>query len=173
MYFPVGGIVSLLYVTNAGASAKLAVIGCEGMIGIALFMGGDSVQSVCDAYRLDAAGLKGEFARGGAVRLQLLLYAQALITQISQTAVCNRHHDRLPANELKMTQELIANMLGVRRQGVTKAAGALEKRGFISYRRGTIVALDRAGIEACACECYGMVRREYDRLRALSPARAG
>jgi CRP-like cAMP-binding protein len=184
VYFPVAGIVSMLYVTRAGASAELAVIGCEGMIGISLFMGGETtpnravVQSDCAAYRLNAAALKEEFARGGAVHLQLLRYTQALITQISQTAVCNRHHsveqqlcrwlllslDRLPANELKMTQELIANMLGVRRQGVTEAARALEEGGLIRYRRGVILVLDRPGLEARVCECYGVVRREYDRL---------
>ena len=184
VYFPVSGIVSMLYVTKAGASAELAVVGCEGMIGIALFMGGETtpnravVQSACQAYRLSAAALKEEFARGGAIHLQLLKYTQALITQISQTAVCNRYHgveqqlcrwlllslDRLPANELKMTQELIANMLGVRRQGVTEAAGALEKSGLIRYARGTITVLDRPGLEASVCECYGVVRREYDRL---------
>ena len=184
VYFPVNGIVSLLYVTNAGASAELAVIGCEGMIGIALFMGGETtpnravVQSACEAYRLSAAELKEEFARGGATHLQLLKYTQALITQISQTAVCNRHHtieqqlcrwlllslDRLPANRLKMTQELIANMLGVRRQGVTQAAGALESAGLIRYQRGAIEVLDRPGVETRVCECYGVVRREYERL---------
>ena len=188
IYFPVSGIVSLLYVTNAGASAELAVVGSEGMIGIALFMGGETtpnravVQSACEAYRLSAAVLKDEFARGGTVRLQLLKYTQALITQISQTAVCNRHHnveqqlcrwlllslDRLPANRLQMTQELIANMLGVRRQGVTEAAGALEALGLIRYHRGTIAVLDRAGLEARVCECYSVVRREYDRLLAES-----
>ena len=184
VYFPVSGIVSLLYVTSGGASAELAVAGCEGMIGIALFMGGETtpnravVQSACDAYRLNAATLKEEFARGGAIHLQLLKYTQALMTQISQTAVCNRHHsveqqlcrwlllsiDRLPVNEMRMTQELIANMLGVRRQGVTEAAGALEKRRLIRYRRGSITVLDRPGLEAHVCECYGVVRREYDRL---------
>jgi len=184
VYFPVSGIVSLLYVTSAGASAELAVIGCEGMIGIALFMGGETtpnraiVQSACEAYRLNAATLKEEFARGGSVHLQLLKYTQALITQISQTAVCNRHHsveqqlcrwlllslDRLAGSELKMTQELIANMLGVRRQGVTEAAGELERSGLIRYHRGTIIVLDRPRLEAQACECYAVVRREYDRL---------
>ena len=184
VYFPVNGIVSMLYVTRAGASAELAVVGKEGMIGISLFMGGETtpnravVQSACDAYRLSAKRLKEEFALGGAVHLQLLKYTQALITQISQTAVCNRHHsveqqlcrwlllsiDRLPAAELKMTQELIANMLGVRRQGVTAAAGALEKDGLIRYKRGSIIVLDRRRLEARVCECYGVVRREYERL---------
>ena len=184
VYFPVRGIVSLVYVTSAGASAELAVIGSEGIIGIALFMGSEStpnraiVQSAGNAYRLDAATLKEEFARVGSVHLQLLKYTQALMTQISQTAVCNRHHsvgqqlcrwlllslDRLAGDELKMTQELIANMLGVRRQGVTEAAGELERDGLIRYHRGTIVVLDRPGVEARACECYGVVRREYERL---------
>ena len=188
VYFPTSGIVSMLYVTQAGASAELAVVGCEGMIGIALFMGGETtpnravVQSACEAYRLSSAKLKEEFARGDAVHLQLLKYTQALITQISQTAVCNRHHsveqqlcrwlllslDRLPGQELRMTQELIANMLGVRRQGVTEAAGALEKLDLIEYKRGAITVLDRPGLEAHACECYGVVRREYDRLLPLS-----
>jgi CRP-like cAMP-binding protein len=184
VYFPVSGIVSMLSITRNGSSAELGVIGSEGVVGIALFMGGETtpnraiVQSYCEAYRLNAAALKEEFARGGTVQIQLLRYTQALITQISQTAVCNRHHsveqqlcrwlllslDRLPANELQMTQELIANMLGVRRQGVTAAAGALEAKGLIRYRRGNIVVLDRPGLEACVCECYGVVRREYDRL---------
>jgi CRP-like cAMP-binding protein len=184
VYFPVAGIVSMLYVTTAGASAELAVVGREGMIGISLFMGGETtpnravVQSECQAYRLKAAKLKEEFARGDAIHLQLLKYTQALITQISQTAVCNRHHDieqqlsrwlllsldRLPGNELKMTQELIANMLGVRRQGVNQAAGKLESLRLIRYKRGVITALDRAGLEAHACECYAAVRDEYRRL---------
>jgi len=184
VYFPVAGIVSMLYVTTAGASAELAVVGREGMIGISLFMGdGRSpnravVQSECLAYRLPAAKLKEEFARRGAIHRLLLKYTQALITQISQTAVCNRHHrveeqlsrwlllsfDRLPGNELRMTQELIANMLGVRRQGVNQAAGELENRGLIRYKRGVITALDRAGLEAHACECYAVVRDEYRRL---------
>jgi CRP-like cAMP-binding protein len=188
VYFPVAGIVSMLYVTKAGASAELAVVGCEGMIGISLFMGGETtpnravVQSACEAYRLNAARLKSEFARGESMHLRLLRYTQALITQISQTAVCNRHHsveqqlcrwlllslDRLPGNELKMTQELIANMLGVRRQGVTEAAGALERRGLIRYKRGAITVLDRAGVEAQACECYAVVRDEYRRLLPTS-----
>jgi CRP-like cAMP-binding protein len=188
VYFPVAGIVSMLYVTQAGASAELAVVGCEGMIGISLFMGGETtpnravVQSACEAYRLNAARLKNEFARGESMHLRLLRYTQALITQISQTAVCNRYHsveqqlcrwlllslDRLPGNELKMTQELIANMLGVRRQGVTVAAGALEKRGLIHYKRGAITVLDRPGLEANASECYGVVRDEYLRLLPTS-----
>jgi CRP-like cAMP-binding protein len=184
VYFPVSGIVSLLYVTRTGASAELAVTGCEGLVGISLFMGGEStpnravVQSACDAYRLSAVYLKEQFALGGSVHLQLLKFTQALITQISQTAVCNRHHsveqqlcrwlllslDRLPGNEITMTQELIANMLGVRRQGVTAAARDLESDGLIRYKRGAITVLDRPGLEARSCECYGVVRREYDRL---------
>jgi len=184
VYFPIAGIVSMLYVTKSGASAELAVIGCEGIVGISLFMGGETtpnravVQATCDAYRLSALHLKKEFARGGAMQHQLLKYTQALITQISQTAVCNRHHsveqqlcrwlllslDRLPSNELKMTQELIANMLGVRRQGVTEAAGALERDGLIHYKRGAITVPDRRGLEARSCECYDVVRGEYDRL---------
>ena len=184
MYFPTDSIISLLYVLENGASAEIAIVGNEGVVGVSLFMGGETtpnraiVQSTCDAYRLSAAHLKEQFARGGTMHLQLLKYTQALITQISQTAVCNRHHsvqqqlcrwlllslDRLPANELQMTQELIANMLGVRRQGVTEAASALEKDGLIRYRRGLITVLDRPGVEARSCECYQVVRREYDRL---------
>src|SRR5258708_30532039 len=167
VYFPVEGIVSLLYVTQGGNSAELAVVGCEGMIGVSLFMGGETtpnraiVQSTCKAYRLPAHGLKAHFAEGGALQLILLKFTQALITQISQTAVCNLHHsvdqqlcrwlllslDRLPENKLQMTQELIANMLGVRRQGVTKSAGKLEQAGLIRYSRGLITVLDRPGLE--------------------------
>jgi CRP-like cAMP-binding protein len=184
VYFPLEGIVSMLYVTKSGASAELAVVGNEGMIGVSLFMGGDTtpnravVQSTCAALRLSASRLKDEFHRGGPTQVVLLKYTQALITQISQTAVCNLHHsvdqqlcrwlllslDRLPANELQMTQELIASMLGVRRQGVTEAAGALETSGLIRYKRGLITVLDRPKLEARACECYGVVKREYDRL---------
>ncbi|HUQ75764.1 MAG TPA: Crp/Fnr family transcriptional regulator [Burkholderiales bacterium] len=184
VYFPVSGIVSMLFVTKAGASAELAVIGREGIVGVSLFMGGETtpnrcvVQSACEAYRLPALALREEFARGGPVQLQLLKYTQALITQIFQTAVCNRHHgveqqlcrwlllslDRLAGNQLKMTQELIANMLGVRRQGVTEAARDLEKAGLIHHARGTITVLDRPGLEARVCECYAVVRREYDRI---------
>jgi CRP-like cAMP-binding protein len=184
VYFPVEGIVSLLYVTEAGSSAELAVVGCEGMVGVSLFMGGETtpnravVQSACKAYRMPAASLKTSFAEGGALQLILLKFTQALITQISQTAVCNLHHsvdqqlcrwlllsiDRLPANTLQMTQELIANMLGVRRQGVTESAGKLEREGLITYRRGLITVLDRPGLEQRACECYGVVKRETERL---------
>ena len=184
VYFPVIGIVSLLYVTAGGNSAELAVVGCEGMIGVSLFMGGETtpnravVQSACRAYRLPARTLKAGFAEGGALQVILLKYTQALITQISQTAVCNLHHsvdqqlcrwlllslDRLLRNELHMTQELIANMLGVRRQGVTEAAGKLEKAGLIRYSRGLITVLDRPALERRVCECYAVVKRETDRL---------
>ena len=184
VYFPVEGIVSLLYVTESGNSAELAVVGCEGMIGVSLFMGGETtpnravVQSACRAYRMPAAILKGHFAEGGHLQLILLKFTQALITQISQTAVCNLHHtvdqqlcrwlllslDRLPGNRLQMTQELIANMLGVRRQGVTESAGKLEREGLITYKRGLITVVDRKGLEKRACECYGVVRRETERL---------
>ena len=184
MYFPVEGIVSLLYVTQGGNSAELAVIGCEGMIGVSLFMGGETtpnravVQSRCKAYRLPAQVLKEFFAEGGALQLILLKFTQALITQISQTAVCNLHHsvdqqlcrwlllslDRLGGNKLQMTHELIANMLGVRRQGVTASAGKLEREGLISYRRGLITVLDRPGIEQRVCECYAVVKNETERL---------
>ena len=184
VYFPIEGIVSLLYVTESGGSAELAVVGYEGMIGVSLFMGGETtpnravVQSACKAYRLPAASLKTNFAEGGALQLTLLKFTQALITQISQTAVCNLHHsvdqqlcrwlllslDRLRDNKLQMTQELIANMLGVRRQGVTESAGKLEREGLISYKRGLITVLDRPGLEKRACECYAVVKRETERL---------
>lgn len=184
VYFPVEGIVSLLYVTEGGNSAELAVVGCEGMVGVSLFMGGETtpnravVQSACKAYRMSGASLKAGFAEGGALQLILLKFTQALITQISQTAVCNLHHsvdkqlcrwllmslDRLPENRLQMTQELIANMLGVRRQGVTESAGKLERDGLITYRRGLITVLDRPRLEKRACECYGVVKRETERL---------
>ncbi|HUQ25275.1 MAG TPA: Crp/Fnr family transcriptional regulator [Burkholderiales bacterium] len=188
VYFPVQGIVSLLYVTQGGNSAELAVVGSEGMIGVSLFMGGETtpnravVQSKAMAYRLPSAALKSVFAEGGAMQLILLKYTQALITQISQTAVCNLHHsvdqqlcrwlllslDRLPTNQLLMTQELIANMLGVRRQGVTEAAGKLEQLGLIRYSRGLITVLDRPGVEQRVCECYQVVKLETERLVALS-----
>jgi len=188
VYFPVEGIVSLLYVTQGGNSAELAVVGCEGMIGVSLFMGGETtpnravVQSACKAYRLPAQALKAHFAEGGALQLILLKFTQALITQISQTAVCNLHHsvdqqlcrwlllslDRLSENKLQMTQELIANMLGVRRQGVTESAGKLEREGLISYSRGLITVLDRPALERRACECYSVVKSETERL--LPPA---
>ena len=184
VYFPVNAIVSLLYVMEDGASAEIAVVGSEGVVGIALFMGGEStpsravVQSAGKGYRLRAADIKAEFARSGPVLHLLLRYTQALITQMSQTAVCNRHHsldqqlcrwlllslDRLSGNELVMTQELIANMLGVRREGVTEAALKLQKLGLIQYARGRITVLDRAGLEGRTCECYAVVRKEYIRL---------
>ncbi|MCG6865339.1 MAG: Crp/Fnr family transcriptional regulator [Thiogranum sp.] len=184
VYFPTTSIVSLLYVMLDGASAEIAVVGNEGIIGVALFMGGETmpnravVQSAGYAYRLKGQLLKQEFNRSGELQHLLLRYTQALLTQMAQTAVCNRHHsldqqlcrwlllslDRLPANELVMTQELIANMLGVRREGVTEAAGKLQKAGLIAYRRGHITVLDRAGLEARSCECYAVVKQEFDRL---------
>jgi CRP-like cAMP-binding protein len=184
VYFPTTSIVSLLYVMRDGASAEIAVVGNEGIIGVALFMGGETmpnravVQSAGHAYRLKGHLLKQEFNRSGELQHLLLRYTQALLTQMAQTAVCNRHHsldqqlcrwlllslDRLPSTELVMTQELIANMLGVRREGVTEAAGNLQKAGLISYRRGRITVLDRAGLEARACECYAVVKKEFDRL---------
>ena len=184
VYFPTTSIVSLLYVMEDGSSAEIAIVGNEGIIGIALFMGGETmpnraiVQSAGEAYRLDARILKAEFHRAGPVQRLLLRYTQALITQMAQTAVCNRHHsidqqlcrwlllsiDRLPSNELKMTQELIANMLGVRRSGVTEAALKLQDAGLIRYSHGHIEVLDRPGLEKRVCECYNVVRREFDRL---------
>jgi CRP-like cAMP-binding protein len=184
VYFPTNSIVSLLYVLADGASAELAVAGNEGVVGIALFMGGETtpsravVQSAGHGYRLRASVLKKEFESGGELQHLLLRYTQALITQMTQTAVCNRHHsveqqlcrwlllslDRLPGNELVMTQELIANMLGVRREGVTEAAGKLQSEGIIHYSRGHITVLDRRQLEARVCECYGVVKKEYDRL---------
>ena len=189
VYFPVDCIVSLLYVMENGASAEIAVVGNEGLIGIALFMGGETtpsraiVQSAGHAYRLTAQRLKDEFHRHGGMQVLLLRYTQALITQMSQTAVCNRHHsvdqqlcrwlllslDRLASNQLTMTQELIANMLGVRREGVTDAAGKLQKLGVIQYARGQITVLDRPKLEALSCECYAVVKKESDRL-LLAPA---
>jgi CRP-like cAMP-binding protein len=190
LYFPTSGIVSLLYAMESGASTEIAVIGNEGAVGIALFMGGEStpnravVQSAGHGFRLKADVLKVEFDRGGALQHLLLRYTQALIAQMTQTAVCNRHHgldqqlcrwlllslDRLPSNELVMTQELIANMLGVRREGVTEAAGHLQKAGLIHYRRGHITVLDRAKLEKRVCECYAVVRKEMDRLLPDSTA---
>jgi CRP-like cAMP-binding protein len=184
LYFPTNSIVSLLYVMADGASAEIAVVGNEGVVGVSLFMGGETtpsravVQSAGLAYRLPGQVLKEEFTRGGAMQHLLLRYTQSLLTQMAQTAVCNRHHsldqqlcrwlllslDRLPANVLVMTQELIANMLGVRREGVTEAAGNLQEAGLIQYSRGHITVLDRAGLEARTCECYGVVKRECDRL---------
>jgi len=184
VYFPLDCIVSLLYVLADGASAEISVVGNDGIIGIALFMGGETtpsraiVQSAGYAYRLIGQRLKDEFRRNGQVQLLLLRYTQALITQMAQTAVCNRHHsvdqqlcrwlllslDRLSSNQLKMTQELIANMLGVRREGVTEAAGKLHKLGVIRYTRGQITVLDRPKLERLCCECYAVVRKETDRL---------
>jgi CRP-like cAMP-binding protein len=184
VYFPVDSIVSLLYVMEDGASAEIAVVGNDGVVGVSLFMGGETtpsravVQSAGEAYRLEGEVLKSEFNRAGAMQHLLLRYTQALLTQMAQTAVCNRHHtldqqlcrwlllslDRLPSNELIMTQELIANMLGVRREGVTEAAGKLQEAGLIHYTRGHITVLDRQGIEARTCECYAVVKRESDRL---------
>ena len=186
VFFPTEGIVSLLSVMENGASAEIAITGTEGLVGISLFMGGESttsraiVQSAGQAYRLRARILKREFERGGELQHLLLRYTQALITQMAQTAVCNRHHsveqqlcrwlllslDRLPGNELRMTQELIANMLGVRREGVTEAAGHLQDAGLIRYRRGTITVLNRPKLETRVCECYAVVKRESDRLLA-------
>lgn len=184
VYFPTTAIVSLLYVMEDGASAEIAVVGNEGIVGIALFMGGEStpsravVQSSGSSYRMRAAVVKEEFDRSSAVLHLLLRYTQALITQMAQTAVCNRHHtldqqlcrwlllslDRLQGDELVMTQELIANMLGVRREGVTEAALKLQAAGLIRYARGHIKVLDRAGLEQRTCECYAVVKKEYDRL---------
>jgi CRP-like cAMP-binding protein len=189
VYFPTTSIISLLYVMEDGASAEIAVVGNEGILGISLFMGGETtpsravVQSAGHAFRLEAALLKTEFGRFGATMHLLLRYTQALITQMAQTAVCNRHHsvdqqlcrwlllslDRLSSNELAMTQELIANMLGVRREGVTEAAGKLQDAGVIRYRRGRITVLDRAGLQARSCECYQVVKTELDRLLPYLP----
>jgi CRP-like cAMP-binding protein len=185
VYFPTDSIVSLLYVMADGASAEISVVGNEGIIGIALFMGGETtpsraiVQSAGHAYRLIGQCLKEEFHRNGGMQLLLLRYTQALITQMAQTAVCNRHHsvdqqlcrwlllslDRLSSNHLSMTQELIANMLGVRREGVTEAAGKLHRLGVIRYARGHITVLDRPQLERLSCECYAVVKKETDRLR--------
>jgi CRP-like cAMP-binding protein len=184
VYFPTDAIVSLLHVTENGSSAEIAVVGNEGLIGIALFMGGEStssravVQSAGTAFRLPGLKLKKEFNRHGDLLLLMLRYTQALITQMSQTALCNRHHsidqqlcrwlllslDRLHGNRLNMTQELIANMLGVRREGVTEAAGKLQRQGVIEYSRGQITVLDRPRLERLSCECYSVVKTETDRL---------
>jgi len=184
VYFPTTAIVSLLYVMENGGSAEIAVVGYEGLVGISLFMGGEStpsravVQSAGTGFRLKASLVMEEFNLAGPVLHLLLRYTQALITQMAQTAVCNRHHsldqqlcrwlllslDRLRSNELVMTQELIANMLGVRREGVTEAAGRLDKSGLIRYQRGRITVLDRPGLESRTCECYAVVKKEYDRL---------
>jgi CRP-like cAMP-binding protein len=184
VYFPTTAIISLLYVMENGASAEIAVVGNEGIVGISLFMGGEStssravVQSAGKGFRLQAQLMKQEFNRAGAVLHLLLRYTQALLTQMSQTAVCNRHHsldqqlcrwlllslDRLEGNQLVMTQELIANMLGVRREGVTEGALKLQHAGLIQYARGHITVLDRAALEKRSCECYAAVKKEYDRL---------
>ena len=191
VYFPTTAIVSLLYVMEDGASAEIAVVGNEGIVGVSLFMGGETtssravVQSAGHAYRLKGQLLKDEFYRAGAMQRLLLRYTQALLTQMAQTAVCNRHHsldqqlcrwlllslDRLTSNQLVMTQELIANMLGVRREGVTEAAGNLQRAGLIDYNRGHITVLDRDGLEQRACECYAVVRKEFERLLPELPAR--
>jgi len=184
VYFPTTSIVSLLYVMADGASAEIAVVGNEGILGVSLFMGGETtpsravVQSAGYGYRLKAQLLKNEFNRAGPVLHLLLRYTQALITQMAQTAVCNRYHsveqqlcrwlllslDRLDSNQLNMTQELIANMLGVRREGVTESAGKLQRAGLIRYGRGRITIIDRPRLEKEVCECYGVVKREFDRL---------
>ena len=184
VYFPTSSIISLLYVMEDGSSAEIAIVGNEGIVGISLFMGGETtpsraiVQSAGQSLRVSSRVLKAEFRRGGPLHNLLLRYTQALITQMSQTAVCNRHHsveqqlcrwllmslDRLGSNELSMTQKLIANMLGVRREGVAESAGKLQKLGLIEYSRGRIVMLNRAGVERRTCECYEVVKKEYRRL---------
>jgi CRP-like cAMP-binding protein len=193
VYFPTSSIISLLYVMEDGASAEIAVVGNEGILGISLFMGGETtpsravVQSAGYGYRLKSQLLKTEFSRAGEMMRLLLRYTQSLITQMAQTAVCNRHHsvdqqlcrwlllslDRLDTSELTMTQELIANMLGVRREGVTEAAGKLRDAGIISYSRGHIVVLDRKKLESAACGCYAVVRKENDRLLLELPKTVG
>lgn len=189
VYFPTDSIVSLLSTMADGASAEISVVGNEGLVGIAVFMGGEStpscaiVQSAGYAYRLPAAELRSEFNNNQSVRMLLLRYTQALIAQMAQTAVCNRHHsidqqlcrwlllslDRLSSNNLTMTQELIANMLGVRREGVTEAAGKLQRLGVITYKRGHITVVSREKLEALCCECYAVVKSETDRLESYSP----
>jgi CRP-like cAMP-binding protein len=189
VYFPTTAIVSLLYVMENGASAEIAVIGNDGVVGISLFMGGGStpsravVQSAGHGYRMKGAAIREEFNNSGRAMQLLLRYTQAVITQMAQTAACNRHHaldqqlcrwlllslDRLPGNELVMTQELIANMLGVRREGVTEAALKLQKAGLIRYSRGHITVLDRPALELRTCECYAVVKKEYDRLLTHNP----
>jgi CRP-like cAMP-binding protein len=183
-YFPTTAVVSLHYVMESGASAETAGVGNEGVVGISLFMGGDTtpssavVQTAGRAYRLESRLLKQEFDRGGLMQHLMLRYTQALLTQMAQTAACNRHHsveqqlcrwllltlDRLPTNELVMTQELVASMLGVRREGITEAAGKLQHAGFIRYRRGHISVLHRSGLETRVCECYAVVKKELSRL---------
>ena len=192
-YFPTTAIVSLHYIMESGASSESAGVGNEGVVGVSLFMGGDTtsssavVQTAGEAHRLPSRILMQEFNRAGALQRLLLRYTQALMTQMSQTAACNRHHsveqqlcrwllltlDRLPSNELVMTQELIANMLGVRREGITEAAGKLQHAGVISYRRGHISVLNRAGLETRVCECYAVVKTELNRLLCdVKPRRA-
>jgi CRP-like cAMP-binding protein len=193
VYFPTDSIVSLLYVMESGASAEISVVGNEGLIGVALFMGGEStpsravVQSAGQCFRLQGQRLKDEFHRHGEMLLLMLRYTQALITQMAQTAVCNRHHsieqqlcrwlllslDRLSSNQLTMTQELIANMLGVRREGVTEAAGNLQNQGVIEYARGQITILDRPKLERLSCECYAVVKKETERLLPYLSPQAG
>jgi CRP-like cAMP-binding protein len=190
VFFPIDSIISLLSVMSDGASAEIAVVGNDGVVGVSLFMGGETtpsrgvVQSAGHAYRLEGALLKSEFYRGDSMQHLLLRYTLALLAQMAQTAVCNRHHsldqqlcrwllvslDRLPSNELVMTQDLIANMLGVRREGVTEAAGKLQQANLIQYSRGRITVLDRLGIESRACECYRVVKREADRLMSYGGA---
>jgi CRP-like cAMP-binding protein len=192
VYFPTDCIVSLLYVMADGGSAEISLVGNEGLVGVALYLGGEStpsravVQSAGSAVRLPRLRLKEEFNRHGEFMLLTLRYTQCLITQMAQTAVCNRHHtldqqlcrwlllslDRLPSNTLTMTQELIANMLGVRREGVTEAAGKLQKLGVIQYSRGRITVIDRPKLEALSCECYGVVKRETDRLLPIPTSAA-
>ena len=191
VYFPTSSIISLLSLMANGATAEIGVVGYEGIVGISLFLGGATtpsravVQSAGSAFKMKADILRAEFEAGGALQLLLLRYTQALMTQISQTAVCNRlhtveqqlcrwlllSHDRLQSNRLVMTQDLISNMLGVRREGITVAARQLKDKGLISYVRGTITLTDRAGLEAAVCECYGVVKTEYDRIRLLGKGR--
>jgi CRP-like cAMP-binding protein len=192
-YFPTTAIVSLHYVTESGASAEMAGVGNEGMVGVSLYMGGDTtpssavVQTAGFAYRLERRRLMEEFNLGGITQRLLLRYTQSLITQMSQTAVCNRHHsvdqqlcrwllvtlDRVPSGELVMTQELVATMLGVRREAITEAAGHLQQAGFIKYRRGHIAVLERSGLEQRTCECYSVVRKELSRLMSDVKHRQG
>ena len=189
VYFPTTSVVSIMYVLADGSAAEIGVVGNEGVVGISLFMGGNTtpsravVRGAGHAYRLEATQLQAEFNRGGAVMRLLLRYTQSLLTQMSQTAVCNRHHsvdqqlcrallltlDRTAGTSLRLTQELIAGMLGVRREGVTEAAGILQRAGLIRYQRGQIDVLDRAGLEKAVCECYGVVKDEYQRLMCDIP----
>jgi CRP-like cAMP-binding protein len=191
VYFPTDSIVSLLYVMEDGAAAEISVVGNEGLIGVAVLMGGEStpnqaiVQSAGSAYRLRRQLFKNEFDRGGEMQVLLLRYTQSMLTQMAQTAVCNRHHsidqqlcrwlllclDRLPSNQLTMTQEFIATMLGVQRAGVTAAASKLQSLGVIEYHRGRITVLDRPKLEKLSCECYAVVKRETDRLLPYPPRR--